>query len=123
MVHNMEILQIFLVWPYLAKSLATNVVNLAALARAPGNPTNASLNTSGLSNLSQLNWRAPLVGASRVAGYNILIRETHTSDWQVGAVAGATATTITVPYSKDNYLFAIQSFDAAGHLSLPVFLA
>jgi len=111
----------FIVWPYLAKSLGTNIVNLAALARAPGNPSSVTLNTSGLSNLSTLNWRAPLVGASRVAGYYVLIRETYTSDWQIAATTGPTATTATVPYSKDNYLFAVQSFDAAGHKSLPVF--
>jgi len=111
----------FMVWPYLAKSLATNIVNLAALARAPGVPTSVSLNTSGLSNLSTLNWRAPLAGASRVAGYNILIRETYTSAWQVVATTGPTATTATIPYSKDNYLFAVQSFDASGHKSVPVF--
>jgi hypothetical protein len=111
----------FIVWPYLAKSLATNIVNLASLARAPGAPTSVSLNTSGLSNLSTLNWRAPAFGANRVAGYYVLIRETYTSDWQIAATAGPTATSSTIPYSKDNYLFAVQSFDALGHKSMPVF--
>ena len=30
-------------------------------------------------------------------------------------------TAVTIPYSKDNYLFAIQSIDELGHASLPVF--
>ncbi len=32
-----------------------------------------------------------------------------------------TGTTVTLPYSKDNYFFAIQSVDDGGHESLPVF--
>jgi len=28
---------------------------------------------------------------------------------------------ITLPYSKDNYFFAVQSVDKQGHESLPVF--
>jgi len=109
-----------MVWPYLAKSLATNIVTLASLARAPSSPTSVTLSTSGLSNLSVLNWRAPLYRASAVAGYDILIRETASSMWQYLVVAPADATTITIPYSKDNFIFAVQSFDAEGHRSLPV---
>ncbi len=31
-----------------------------------------------------------------------------------------TDTKVTLPYSKDNYFFAVQSADKEGHVSLPV---
>jgi hypothetical protein len=47
------------------------------------------------------------------------MRETWQPLWEKKIFV--TGTEITVPYSKDNYFFGIQSVDAAGHESLAVF--
>jgi hypothetical protein len=54
-----------------------------------------------------------------VFGYQVLVRETSASHWEKTIFVKDTA--VTIPYSKDNYLFAIQSVDELGHASLPVF--
>ncbi|MEW6702245.1 MAG: peptidase M28, partial [Bacteroidota bacterium] len=51
-------------------------------------------------------------------GYFILIRETFQPLWQKKIFTDKTE--ITLPYSKDNYFFAVQSVDEDGHESLPV---
>jgi hypothetical protein len=40
--------------------------------------------------------------------------------WEQGIPAGAQLQ-ITVPYSKDNVVFAVRAYGANGHYSLPVF--
>jgi hypothetical protein len=47
------------------------------------------------------------------------MRETWQPLWEKKIFV--TGTEATVPYSKDNYFFAVQSVDAAGHESLAVF--
>jgi hypothetical protein len=74
--------------------------------------------TSGLTNKTTLKWEAPLKGV-KPAGYYILMRETYQPLWEKKIFV--TGTEVTLPYSKDNYFFAIQSVDASGHESLAVF--
>jgi len=47
------------------------------------------------------------------------MRETISPYWEKKFFV--TGTTYTSIYSKDNYFFAIQSVDAEGHESLPIF--
>ena len=48
------------------------------------------------------------------------MRETIRPYWERKFyIAGVTE--VTVPYSKDNYFFAVQSVDSKGHESLPIF--
>lgn len=55
-----------------------------------------------------------------VYGYNILIRETSSAHWEKTIFVKDTK--IEIPYSKDNFFFAVQSVDALRmHSSLPVF--
>ena len=77
-----------------------------------------ALPISGLSNSTTIGWEEPKQG-KRPAGYYILMRETYMPLWQKKIFV--TGTEVTIPYSKDNYFFAIQSVDEEGHESLPVF--
>jgi hypothetical protein len=63
-----------------------------------------------------LNWQAPKSG--KVKGYYILMRETTSPVWQKKIFTDQT--TATLPYSKDNYFFAVQSISETGNESLPV---
>ena len=58
-----------------------------------------------LSNSAAFTWKAPKSG--KVKGYNILMRESSSAMWEKKFFT--TKTEITLPYSKDNYLFAVQS--------------
>jgi len=80
-------------------------------------PENVGVVTSNLTNKTELRWEAPKKG-EKPAGYYILMRETAAPMWEKKIfVSGTTAT---LPYSKDNYFFAVQAVDAEGHESLLV---
>jgi Zn-dependent M28 family amino/carboxypeptidase len=104
-------------YDYIQKVGRMNLSVLANLAIAPAEPQAVSIVTSGLTNKTQLRWEAPKGKAP--AGYYVLMRETVSPFWEKKFYV--TDTTATIGYSKDNYLFAVQSVDAYGHESLPVF--
>jgi hypothetical protein len=103
-------------YDYIQKVSRMNLSLLANLALAPAKPQNVGVITSDLTNKTKLKWDAPKGKAP--AGYYILMRETISPYWEKKFFL--TDTTATLPYSKDNYLFAVQSVDATGHESLPV---
>ncbi|MCD2422423.1 M20/M25/M40 family metallo-hydrolase [Niabella pedocola] len=105
----------FMDFEYLRKNTALNLVTLANLAKAPAVPQHVTYITKGLENATTIQWTPPATGAC--AGYYLLMRETSSPQWEKKIFTAAT--TITVPYSKDNYFFAIQSVSAAGNESLP----
>lgn len=105
-------------YEYVRKNAGINLSTLANLALSPQQPVNAGIVVSGLSNSTTLRWQKPENG-KKPSGYYILMRETYQSVWQKKIFV--TDTEVTIPYSKDNYFFAIQSVDAEGHESLPVF--
>ncbi len=106
----------FMDFEYLRKNTAMNLANLANLAKSPGMPDSVKIEVKRLSNMSYLTWQAPKVGA--VKGYYLLMRETTSAVWQKKIFT--TKTEIVLPYSKDNYFFAVQSVSADGNESLPV---
>jgi hypothetical protein len=53
-----------------------------------------------------------------VKGYYIMIRETTSPVWQKKIFT--TSTEVKLPYSKDNYFFAVQSVANEGNEGLPV---
>ena len=61
-------------------------------------------------------WQAPKIG--KVKGYYVLVRETTSAFWQRKIFT--TDTEMRLPYSKDNYFFAVQSVNESGNESLPV---
>lgn len=100
---------------YLRKNTALNLANLANLAKGPGIPQSAKLVTKDLANDTELTWEAPKEGKPK--GYYVLIRETTSASWQKKIFTADTH--ITLPYSKDNYFFGVQSVSGTGNESLP----
>ncbi len=101
---------------YLRKNSAMNLANLASLAKAPSMPDSVKMEVKKLSNSTYLYWKAPKFG--KVKGYYILLRETTSAFWQKKIFTSATE--IRLPYSKDNYFFAVQAVNESGNESLPV---
>ena len=106
----------FMDFEYLRKNTALNLCNLANLAKAPAAPQQVTIEVKRLSNYTSLTWQAPATGL--VKGYYVLIRETTSPVWQKKIYTEATE--IRLPYSKDNYFFAVQSISSSGNESLPV---
>jgi hypothetical protein len=101
---------------YLRKNTALNLSNLSSLAKAPSVPEEVAIEVKNLSNSTSLFWKAPRTG--KVKGYYILMRETSSPVWQKKIFTAQND--ITLPYSKDNYFFAVQSVNESGNESLPV---
>jgi hypothetical protein len=106
----------FIDFEYLRKNTAMNLCNLANLASAPSIPQNVKIDVKKLSNNTFLSWEKPLVG--NVLGYYVMIRETTNAFWQKKIFT--LSTEITLPYSKDNYFFAVQATNENGNESLMV---
>lgn len=70
-----------------------------------------------MTNKTTLKWETPVKGV-KPAGYYILMRETFQPLWEKKIFVSGNE--VTLPYSRDNYFFAIQSVDAAGHESIAV---
>ncbi len=106
----------FMDFEYLRKNTGINLSNLANLAKAPSMPQEVKVDTRRLTNYSNLEWKAPKTG--KVKGYYVLVRETTSAYWQKKIFTAETR--IDLPYSKDNYFFAVQSVNEEGNESLPV---
>lgn len=106
----------FMDFDYLRKNTAVNLATLANLAKAPAGPQQVTVDVRNLTNSTALYWQAPKAG--KVKGYYVLMRETHWPFWQKKFFT--TKLGMTLPYSKDNYYFAVQSVSEDGNESLPV---
>ena len=106
----------FMDFDYLRKNTAVNLATLANLAKAPATPQQVTIEVRNLTNGTALYWQAPKNGT--VKGYYVLMRETHMPYWQKKFFT--TKLGMTLPYSKDNYFYAVQSVGADGNESLPV---
>ncbi len=106
----------FMDFEYLRKNTAMNLANLSNLSKAPSMPQEVKIDTKNLTNSTSLSWSAPKSG--KVKGYYILMRETTSAVWQKKIFT--TQTSANIPYSKDNYFFAIQSVSETGNESLAV---
>ncbi|MER2997444.1 M28 family metallopeptidase [Pontibacter populi] len=107
----------FMDFEYLRKNTAVNLATMANLGWAPAAPESVGVITSNLTNKTDLKWEAPKSGKKPV-GYYVLMRETSSPAWEKKFFVKDTS--VTLPYSKDNYFFAVQATDAEGHTSLPV---
>jgi hypothetical protein len=103
-------------YEYLRKNTAMNLASLANLAKAPAVPEDVKLEVKNLSNATSLSWLAPKTG--KIKGYYVVMRETTSAVWQKKFFT--TDNKITLPFSKDNYFFAVQSVSESGNESLPV---
>jgi Zn-dependent M28 family amino/carboxypeptidase len=107
----------FMDFEYMKKVTCSNLVAFSNLAWSPKAPKNVGIEVKDLTNFSTLVWDKP--EGKPVYGYTILIRETAAPHWEKTIFVKDTKAEI--PYSKDNFFFAVQSIDALGHSSLPIF--
>jgi hypothetical protein len=110
----------FVDFKYLTGVTRLNVATAALLASGPAPPADVKLQMKQLQNSSTLRWTASPDG--RAAGYEVLYRDTTAPVWEEVVPAGSEFR-ITLPYSKDNVIFAVRAYDADGHRSLPVLAA
>jgi hypothetical protein len=96
---------------YLAKVTRYNVAALATLALAPATPK-VTVETKQLTNDTTLDWQP----VPRAVRYEVLRRSTTDPVWTDVQDAG-NATTATLKFSKDNWLFGVRAVDAQGHRS------
>ena len=106
----------FIDFEYLRKNTALNLSSLANLAKAPSMPQEVKIDVKRLGNSSSLYWKAPTSGKPK--GYYVMVRETTNALWQKKIFTADLK--IVLPYSKDNYFFAVQSVGQDGNESLPV---
>jgi hypothetical protein len=106
----------FIDYEYLRKNTALNLSNLANLAKSPSQPQDVKIDVKNLTNSTYLYWKPSLTG--KIKGYYILMRETTSAQWQRKIFT--VQTEIHLPYSKDNYFFAVQSVSENGNESIPV---
>lgn len=101
---------------YLAQVTRANVAALASLALGPAPPGNVTMLVQHLGYDTTLRWTA----AADAASYDIVWRATDSPVWQHARNAGA-STQITLPISKDDFVFGVRSVDGSG-LRSPVVL-
>lgn len=106
----------FMDFEYLRKNTAVNLSCLANLASSPKAPAEVTIDVKDLTNSTYINWKKPVTG--NTYGYYILMRETTAPQWQKKFFTKEHG--MRLPYSKDNYFFAVQSVDEAGHESLAI---
>jgi hypothetical protein len=106
----------FMDFEYLRKNTALNLANLANLAKSPSMPQEVKVEVRNLTNGTQLSWKEPAAGKPK--GYYVLMRETTSAVWQKKIFTAGTS--VDLPYSKDNYFFAVQSVSEGGNEGLPV---
>jgi hypothetical protein len=101
----------YLDFDYLAKVTRYNAAVLASLALAPATPK-VSVDTKALTNDTTLFWDP----VPRAVRYEVVRRLTTEPTWTAVQDAG-NATRVTLPFSKDNWQFAVRAVDAQGHRS------
>ncbi len=106
----------FMDFEYLRKNTCMNLCNLANLAKSPSLPQEVRVDTRRLTNFTNLTWKAPKSG--KVKGYYVVMRETTSAFWQKKFFTADLK--MDLPYSKDNYFFAVQSVSEDGNESLAV---
>jgi hypothetical protein len=106
----------FIDFEYLRKNTALNLACLANLAKSPAPPGDVTVEVRRLTNSTNLSWKAPAAGKPK--GYYVLMRATTSPVWERKIFTSSTE--IQIPYSKDNYFFAVQSVSESGNESLPV---
>lgn len=99
---------------YLRKNTAVNLSTLANLAKSPGIPSGVTIEVKELTNSTLLKWKQN----PKATGYFVLMRPTASSVWTKKFFTKESS--MRLPYSKDNYFFAVQTVSDSGNESLPV---
>jgi hypothetical protein len=123
----------FVDYPYVAHVARLNAASMASLATAPPPPADVKIVVSELDNNSTLKWKAG-AGAASSTRYWIVWRPTASPNWTreipaaklAGVKNGAYQAspdgsyTATLPISKDNVIFGVESVGPHGQRSLAV---
>ncbi len=104
---------------YVANVARVNLIGLASLASAPAIPQAVTFANNRQSADTELKWEAGK--DADLAGYEIVWRDTTSSEWTNSAFAGNVTTYTAKGLSKDNYLFGVRSVDKTGHKSPVVY--
>ena len=99
---------------YLAGVARLNAAAIVHLANAPSTPARARVVVAQLANDTTLRWEPS--PEPDVAGYEVVWRDTASSRWEHAMDAGA-RTELTIPLSKDNWLFGVRAYDRDGFRS------
>ena len=105
----------FVDFGYMANVARLNAATLALLASAPAPPAEVKIEAGKQENVTELSWGA----AAGAKAYEVVWRETTAPAWEHSKNVG-NVTRYTAELSKDDYVFAVRSVDAAGHRSLAV---
>ena len=103
----------FVNYHYAANVARVNLIAISSLAKSPASPEAVKMKIN-LGNTTHLSWSAPTLGPEP-KGYYVLMRETIQPFWEKKFFVSDT--TAALPYSKDNYFFAVQSVGVDGHVS------
>jgi Zn-dependent M28 family amino/carboxypeptidase len=104
----------FVSFPYLARATRVNVNTLAALANAPAEPAEVKISATKLTNSTTLTWKANT--EPDLAGYEVVWRTTSSPLWQHSLAVG-NRTRVTLPLSKDDFIFGVRAVDTKGNRS------
>lgn len=107
----------FVDYEYVRKIGGINLALIANANFAPLPPERVLIETREVTNETKLIWNSP--AGEKPAGYFVLIRETASPMWEKKIFTEGNE--IKIPYSKDNFFFAVQSCSANGNESVPVF--
>ena len=106
----------FVDYAFVADVARVNAAGLATLALAPAAPKEVRIDASELTNDTTLFWAASSDPA--IAGWRVLWRDTGALHWEHSQDVNRATTQLTLPVSKDNVVFGVQSVSARGHASL-----
>jgi len=103
---------------YVATVAKANGAALASLAWAPPPPSGVLMDVSVLTNNTTLSWNKDPSGLA--TAYRVHWRQTDAVTWE-GSQQVDTDTTVTLPLSKDSYIFGVSSISERGFESLAVY--
>jgi Zn-dependent M28 family amino/carboxypeptidase len=109
----------FVDFGYIANVAKINVASLASLALAPAKPKNVAIDTTRLTNDTDLKWDAST--DVDFAGYEIVWRKTTEALWTNSLAVGNVTKFTAKDMSKDNFFFGVRAVDSAGNKSTVVF--
>jgi hypothetical protein len=105
---------------YLADVARLNAACLMHLADAPAPPADARIVTAELTTDTTLRWtRSP---EPDVVGYEVVARATTSATWERVFDAGDVAQ-MSLPLSKDDWLFGVRAYDRDGYRGVAAFPA
>lgn len=104
---------------YIANVTKINIAALSSLALAPAKPDNVGIDTTRLTNDTDLKWDANK--EDDLSGYEIVWRATTSPYWTNSKFVGNVTKFTMEKMSKDNYFFGVRAVDKDGNKSPVVF--